>query len=348
MGVSSWSERMRGALAAALIALAAPAAARAQSALTAPCASEFLPDGARATCYAVAQTAESLQPQLGVLVAGGNPTLGAASTQGLRFGRVPRISASLKLNASFVRVPDIVAAGSSGAAPVGTFDAVAPALAGALSVGVLPGFTLAPGFAGLGSVDLLGSATWLPFRAFDIEGLRGSDVGYGLGARFGILRESFSVPGVSVSVMRHHLPRLGFGEPCDPEHLAADDPRCDAPSSAGALAADLTNWSTRAVASKRLVGFGLTGGIGYDHYASDLAYAFRHDGQSFASGDVRLKQDRWSAFGNLSYTLLIATLGLEAGWQQGSGAVPGYDAASSSFDPKRGHWFGSAGVRLHF
>ena len=70
----------------AALALAAPATA--QNDLASACAS--LAGQARETCLTVAQAAESAQPQLGILVAGGNPTLGTASTGGVRLGFSPQ------------------------------------------------------------------------------------------------------------------------------------------------------------------------------------------------------------------------------------------------------------------
>ena len=43
---------------------------------------------------------------------------------------------------------------------------------------------------------------------------------------------------------------------------------------------------------------------------------------------------------------LVATLGLEAGWQQGTAPVSGFDDLQSDFNPKDGTWFASLGMRL--
>ena len=51
---------------------------------------------------------------------------------------------------------------------------------------------------------------------------------------------------------------------------------------------------------------------------------------------------------NGSFTALVATLALEAGWMEGGDAVSGFDTAASAFDPGRGTLFGSLGVRIAF
>lgn len=333
------------------LAIASPAPAQ-ENGLAAPC-SQLQDEQARTTCYAVAQAAESAQPQLGVLIAGGNPVLGAASPLGLRFGTTPRIDISTRANLVFVRLPDVLAAeaGERVQQLNERLGIPAPALGANVAIGALSGFTVAPGVGGIGSVDLLGSATWLPFRALRTQGFEAEapDVAWGVGARVGLLRESFTMPGVSVSVMYHDLGRVAFGNVCRGEEFVD---RCIGGGDAGEFAFDLRNWSTRAVVGKRFLGVGLTAGAGYDTYASDVDYGFRYP--DLLPGDVVVRQEdidlrstRWSAFGNLSYTFLLTTVALEAGWQQGDTPIPGF-APEARFDPRRGSFFGSAGVRISF
>jgi hypothetical protein len=51
-------------------------------------------------------------------------------------------------------------------------------------------------------------------------------------------------------------------------------------------------------------------------------------------------------FGNLSYTLLVASLTVEVGWQQGEAPISGFRDLQSNFDPGDGTLFGSIGLRL--
>jgi hypothetical protein len=341
----------------AFLALAAPLSAQ-ESPLTARC-----PGGGqeRTVCLAVAQAVESAQPQIGMVIAGGNPILGATGGGGLRFGVIPRVDLSARANLVFVRLPDILAAegGSTVQRLNDRLGIPAPALAVNGSVGVFPGFGILPGVGGIGSVDVLAGASWLPFRTFDVDGFgeEAPDLAWGVGARVGVLRESFITPGISVSVMRRSLGSVGFGDACRgtevPDPMRMDEFVCTGPGDAGEFAFDLTNWSTRAVAGKRLLGLGLLAGIGHDRYSSDVRYAFRYpDTAPGTSRVVRpnpvdLRSTRWSAFGNLSYTLLLVSLGLEAGWQQGDSPIPGF-GQGAGFDPRGGTFFGSAGVRVGF
>lgn len=352
-----------GVAAAALVLGAGSAAAQGAAA---PCA-EFSDPSISSTCYTVAQAVESAQPQLGIVLTGGNPTLGTASTGGIRLGILPRVSATAKANLVFVRLPDILAE-SAGSAAQTLNDATGipvPALSGTASVGVWPGISVAPTVGGVGAVDLLGSATWLPLGSFDVEGFSADtpDFSYGLGARLGLLRESFTMPGLSLSLMYHRLGTVSYGDVCGEPLLggvtqerdgytAAVGPCASVEGDPGEFAVDLSNWSTRAAVSKRLLGLGLTAGVGYDRFSSDAAFGFR---TRCASGGpehcfarfsgLEVDNDRWSGFVNGSFSLLMATLAAEVGWLQGDAPISGFPAASD-FDPENGTFFGSVGLRL--
>ena len=273
----------------ALLALGiAPAAAAQDHGVAAPCYRTEVPAQARDVCLTVAQAVQSAQPQLGILLAGGNPTLGAASAGGLRLGILPRVSGSAKANLVMVRLPEILAeqAGSTFQRLNEATGVPAPALSLTASVGVFPGVTIAPLIGGIGAVDLLGTASWLPLRTFDIGGFQEGtdDFSFGLGARLGLVRESFVLPGASISLMRHRVSRLAYGEVCPSPVAGLTETSseytlvagfCGTSGDPGEFAFDLTNWSTRAVVSKRLLGFGLTGGVGRDSYSSDIDFGFR-------------------------------------------------------------------------
>jgi hypothetical protein len=320
-----------------------------------------IPGEARDHCLVAAQALSSAQPQLGILLAGGNPTLGTASTGGLRLGVLPRISATAKVNVVFVRLPDILAdgAGTVGRQLNRTVGIPAPALSGTASLGVFRGFDLLPMVGGIGSIDLLGGATWLPLRVAGIEGVGTgtSSASLGGGVRLGLLRESFVAPGVSASVMYRRLGRLEYGDVCP---QAAPSGRgtsggatleygeCPGGGDPGEFSFDLANWSTRLAASKRLLGFGLTAGAGYDRFTSDVGFGFRDPGSEYFARvtDADLGSGRWSGFVNGSFTALVATLAVEGGWMQGADAIQGFDTTASDFEPGRGTFFGSLGVRV--
>jgi hypothetical protein len=307
-------------------------------------------------CAVVAQAVDAAQPQLGILMAGGNPTLGTASTGGVRLGLIPRVSLTGRINVVGARLPDIREE-SDGEAD--KFSVPAPAVGANLSVGLTQGFSVAPMIGGFGAIDLLGSVSVLPLS------LLGDDFGdnafsWGAGARVGLIRESFVMPGVSVSVMYRDLGDVSFGDVCEGDETA--DPLngnrrlCDGGIGSGdfgEISFGLGNVSARAAISKRLLGLGLTAGVGYDRFDTDADIAFR--APAIVSGnpveriyrypDVAVDNDRWSAFIDGSFTILFGSVVAELGWMQGSDPIQGFPS-TSDFDPNDGTFFGSIGARL--
>lgn len=341
--------------------LAIPLAA--QNSLESICdASEVQAVDAREPCLAVVQAATSGQPVLGLLMAAGNPTMGTLGATGFRLGILPRVSAGARLNLVAIRLPDILADEIPGQVGAVTrrFGAPAPALLGDVAISVTNGFSIEPGVGGIGAVSLIGTVSYLPFRLFDIDGFGDSpDLALGIGGRLQLLEESFVTPGVSFSVMRRRLNTVRFGDVCpagsgEVELPGATPPHrstCAGPGDPGEFGFDLTSWSSRLVAAKHLLGFGLAGGIGHDSNRSRLDFGFRGGPVSgtspaFRVTDQTLRSDRWTVFGNASYTLIVFTLGLEAGWQQGAAPITGFGNLGSDFDPRSGTWFGNLGVRL--
>jgi len=239
----------------------------------------------------------------------------------------------------------------------------APALSVTGALGLFPGFDAAPTARGIGAVDLLGSATWLPLRVLGVEGVEQgtSSLAAAGGVRIGLLRESFVTPGVSTSVMYRRLGQVAYGDVCptpaqtqsrEVEGSTFEFGSCAAPGDAGEFSFDLSNWSTRLVASKRLLGLGLAGGVGYDRFVSDLSIGFRDpSAQTSDYGRIHaqeLTSSRMSGFINASMTALLTSFVTEVGWMQGAAPIPGYSDTGSAFDPASGTFFGSIGLRLAF
>jgi hypothetical protein len=338
------------ALAAAALVVAGPLAA--QEDINTVC--DGLPERVLDECVVVAQAVDAVQPQLGILLAGGNPTLGTASTGGVRLGLIPRVSLTGRVNVIEARLPDIR---DTDRAEDLQRRVLAPAVGANLSVGLTQGFSVAPMIGGFGAIDLLGSVSVLPLSL--LEEFGDDAFSWGAGARVGLIRESFVTPGVSVSLMYRNLGDVSFGEVCegtegpsptaptDPDRSVCTDP---SPGEVGEMEFGLSNWSTRAAVSKRLLGLGLTAGLGYDRFDTDADFAFS---TSLDSGEtevyryrnVGVDNDRWSAFLNASFTVLVASLVAEAGWMQGSDPIQGFPN-DTDFDAGEGTWFGSLGARL--
>jgi hypothetical protein len=175
-----------------LLALMAPAPGLAQSELTRRCSSATA--AVQPFCNLVADAIETAQPRVGLALSGGNPVPGAASTLGTRV-RKPQVSVAARVTG--------VPSDFPGIENFATNDESAFFLPGInldASIGVFNGFSLAPTVGGFASVDLIASAGTVPVPEDD--GFDSGRVsGWGLGARIGILRESFTAPGVSLSAM---------------------------------------------------------------------------------------------------------------------------------------------------
>lgn len=350
-----------------LLSLLAPAAALAQeSSVAAPCSRPEVPASARPFCVTVAQAVESAQPQIGILVTGGNPTPGSASSGGLRLGVIPGLSLTAKVNLVMARFPNVVQERGSSGQRTEEREIPAPAVAGTASLGIFPGFSIAPGLGGIGAVDVLGAVSWLPIEASQLGGFQenSATTSYGVGGRLGLLKESFTTPGLSVSLMYHQLGTIGYGNVCDSPVLSRTDAQtgytletggCTSGGHPGEFAFDLTDLSARAQISKHFLVFGLAAGVGYDQWNSTIGYGFRSacplvgvQNCYVRVRDAELDNDRWSAFANASIGGLLGSLVFEAGWLQGAEPISGFDAAQNAFDPRKGTLFGSAGLRLTF
>ena len=302
-------------------------------------------------CYVTAQALESLYPQVGILAAGGNPTPGTASTGGIRLGFLPGVSASARVTGATLRAPDVLGVNADPADERSPFGA---AVSLDVSAGIFPGVALAPTVGGFGSVDLLGSVGAAPIAG---DGFDGAALSWGAGARVGILRESFTLPAVSVSLMYRRVGQLEYGDLCAGGTIGPGG-GCESPNpeaDPGELRFGVESISTRGVVSKRLLGFGLSAGVGYDRYAlttSSFRYREGTVGGATEVGITDADSDQWrlSVFGGLSYALLIGSISIEAGWMQGGDAIPEYealrDAQDFEHDPGKGTVFGSISARL--
>ncbi|CAN5759682.1 hypothetical protein BH23GEM10_BH23GEM10_08980 [soil metagenome] len=279
-------------------------------------------------CGNVADAITILQPRIGMAATGGNPVFGTASTLGMRIGSMPRISLGLRVSAAEADLPPVERQSSDDdvSFPIGSVSMD-------VSAGVFPGLNLLPTVGGFASLDLLASAGFMPLPSG--EGFDDSaPFTWAAGARVGLLRESFTAPGVSVSAMYRRLGDATYGSPTLTDrdaHFTLDDQSVT---------------SIRGTAGKRVLGFGLTAGAAWDRYSSDVAGSVRDSDPVAGAFELPFAQDgltqtRTSYFGNVSFTLLILNMAVELGWQEGGEAVEdGSDRLS-----KKGV-FGGLAVRL--
>ncbi len=275
-----------------------------------------------------------LQPELGLALAGGNPLLGTASPIGKRFRVLPRIHLDGRVNFVWSDVPDVIDYPDDTTTPLNTRGFAVPMPQLNLSVGVFGGFDMSPSLGGLLSVEVLGSLGTLILPAG--EGFENDAAGYGLGARVGVLRESFSAPGISVSGSYRWFGRIQFGDLED--------------GSDAEFGMDVSVFSFRAGISKSFVALGLAFTLGYDAYDSDLDVAVLDRTATplplivpVIPVDDRgdLDGGRWSAFVDASYIVLFLNFVGELGWQEERTII-----TSRGREMQAGNLFASIGVRL--
>lgn len=281
----------------------------------------------RRFCNLVGQAVEIAQPTVGLTATGGNPVPGTASTLGMRLGSLPRFTVALRATVTHTELPPVLDFSDND-----EIDAFLGSLNADASIGIFSGFSPAPTVGGVGSLDALASFGYVFLPGND--GFEDSPWTWALGARLGILRESFTLPGISISGMYRQVGDFKIGDPA----LRSEDAFLDT---------GIGIWSLRAAVSKRISFLGLTLGAGYDHYSSDVDFGFV---DPIELNPIRVsvddfENDRFMVFGNVSWTILILHLVGELGWQQGDDAT-GVIPSGVVFDPEGGRFFGSLALRL--
>jgi hypothetical protein len=317
---------MRALSVAAGVFLTAALPLRAQTPECSPYASN-----ARRVCAAAVDGTRAFHPVIGVLVSGGNPTIGSAAT----LGGVGHASVTVRANAVELVLPDLAYNGSSSAVPAG--DEVwtpAPAVEGAL--GIYRGKQ-----AGLLAVDLLGSAQLLPTNQIDhltldagARKIGDMALGLGLGVRVGLLREMGPVPAVSVSIMRRDIPRITYGDVTGGDRYS--------------YGVDLRATNLRVVASKQLLAFDVAAGVGWDKYTGDALIRFRDPATGITQPEVPVELDnsRILTFVNAGMSLSVVRLTAEVGYQGGRDQNLSTDF--EDFDTTKGKFFAGLGLRVGF
>jgi hypothetical protein len=307
----------------ALVALLAAAPASAQEAQELAARCDAQDGGDPGLCALASGAARDLLGDVGLLAGPGAEIPGQASTLGRRLGGSPRLAPSLRVGGVSVSVPDLT--DPTGASERSFF---VPAVHGGLGLGVFDGFSLLPTVGGFLSLDLVGQASFLFFSEED--GTDGRVDALSIGARVGILRESFTLPGVTVSVARRFSGSLRLGD------TSASD--------LGELEIDPGITSLRATVGKDLFAFGVLAGIGWDDYSSDTMLRVGDGGGGFVSSSGTVDASRTSYFLGLSRQLgVLSWISAEVGWARGFDPV----ALGGASSPDRGTTlFGSLALLL--
>ena len=287
---------------------------------------------ATAACNTAVDGVRAFYPLAGMIVSGGNPVLGTARALG-GFGHV---ALTARVNAIKAALPDPTASNQS---PVpSSFNGAVPAPMVEGAVGLLKGMG-----GGLLAVDLLGSALILPTGIDNLTvdsnatHIRDAALGFGYGARVGVLNGAFPIPSVSLSWMHRTVPRLRYGS-LGPALGTGDQFE---------FTMDLRSDSYRAVAGWKFVLVDVAAGIGFDRYkSSDTNIRFWDSPTTIRTVVINPTNTRALVFVNgglsLAAVKLVGEIGLQAGKDQG------FATQFSNFDPKAAHAFGGIGIRFGF
>jgi hypothetical protein len=295
--------------------------------LSAQCAGS---PGVQAVCNRAIDALKMLHPAVGLIVSGGDPTLGTARALG-GFGH---FFVSGRVNAVNVRAPS----------PDTTFGQITihdfvPAPVVEAGIGVWPGLGN-----GLLAVDALFSATLVPTHAVDKLSVDSSAahlgsmaLGFGYGARVGVFGGVFPIPALSVSVMRRSLPRLTYGR-LAASSLSSGD--------AFDFNTDVHATNVRVTAGYHLEVVDVVAGFGFDHYTSDglLLYYDNPPLSSVALVPFTPRNNRQVIFADAALHFAVASLGAEVGYQTGKDQH--LSTIYSDLDAKSGHFFGGLGLRV--
>lgn len=251
-----------------------------------------------AECRLAVGSARVIQPRLGAALFGGSAVPGTASTLGMRLGSLPRMSLAFRLTGAPADLPPLLDRGRADSERAFLVGFAADA-----TLGLLSGFSPLPTVGGVLSLDVLARLGYvvLPLdEGFDEQGA----LGWAVGARVGALRESFTLPGVSLTATYARISRTAFG---DPESGATD----------GFFDGAVNDLRGELSVSKRLGLVGLTGGVAWDRYSSDLEAAFTDGilGPRYTVEGTAVTE-RWSAHAAAAWTVLIFHLSAEVGWQE--------------------------------
>ena len=305
---------------------------------------QAIPDQTRASqdaCQKAIDLFQYMAPQLGTMIAGGNPTLG----QGGTLGGLGHFSAGIRVNVLQGSVPQVqdVTPSVTGATSTqfDTKDQFLPMPTADLAIGVFKGIPLP--LTNVGGIDLLVSASYVP--EFDNSGVSvkvpNGSLKLGYGARVGILQESLLVPGIAVSYLVRDLPTLNIAGNSNGDSLYVNN-----------LSLKTKAW--RVTASKSLILFSVAAGVGQDKYdastdvGAHVAARTVPPTSAANAGPVSLTQSltRTNIFGDLSVNLLLFKLNAEIG-QVSGGTINTYNTFSGK-QPADSRLYGSVGFRFGF
>ena len=279
-----------------------------------------------APCQNTVLAVRAIRGGISVADAMGSDLAGTASTLGRRVGRTPRVSLDARFRLAIFDMPDFL---TDGAASPGKTTVVAYGVKATAAAGVLDGFSLLPAVGGFLSLDVLASLNVVFLQEED--GFTNDEGLISVGGRLGLLRESFTMPGVTVAVMQHFGEDLGWGE---------------IGTTGAQLDTDVVTTSVRATVGKDLLALGLLAGAGWDWQRGEFSVRVADPGAPGGEGTLAAQEmttRRPVYYVGASMTHLVFQMSLEAGWAGGFDDLPGYDG---EYDPGRVTTFANLALRL--
>lgn len=277
-------------------------------------------------CREMSLVVMAVQRNVGLASVLGSDIPGTPSTHGRRLGLTPRFGVSVSASALRAGMPNV-----SGSTPAELREERTAAffgLRGTVVAGLLDGWQLAPTLGGILSVDVIGSYSIVNIPGG--AGLTGSGSGLGAGARVGLIRESFTLPGISVSAFRSWHADIHAGS--------------TAGGSPGEATTGLTVSSLRATAGKNWFVIGIMGGVGWDRYEGDVQLSVPRGPGDEGSIAGAVASERVLYFASGWFNFLLTRLSLEVGAAEG--VSDPFADRSADFDPAATTWFASAAFRI--
>ncbi|MEZ4414517.1 MAG: hypothetical protein R3E10_02065 [Gemmatimonadota bacterium] len=312
-----WHRAAPGALALWLVVGGAPAPLVAQSgapALVARCSGGDA--GLAPACGDAVLGAMGLGLGSSLLMSGGAVVPVPPNTLGRRVPQGgPRASLSLRLLAATVSTVRM----GEGAQPAAPLEETGWGFRAAVAAGVFDGLRPIPSVGGLFSLDLFATVDHLGVAS---AAVREGGWAWGGGARLGLLRESFTTPGVAVDLATSRTGKLRL-------QSGATDP----------VTVGVRAHSLRVSVGKDLLGVGAVGGVGRDWSRMDVELQL--PGAQPAQGSIDTSRD--VAFLGATLNYLVAQLSAEVGW---AGGINPPGVPSTIINPSRERLFGSFAVRL--
>ena len=157
-------------------------------------------------------------------------------------------------------------------------------------------------------------------------------LGFGYGARVGVINQKAAIPAVSVSLMRRNIPTFAYGDIANGDQYR--------------FGVDLKATNARVVAGYGLGVFGIGAGLGWDKYTGTADISFTPTAGPTQSLTKDLDQTRTLGFLDASLNLGFLNLVGEAGYQFGKDL--NLSTTFEGNDPQDNRLFGSAALRFSF